>query len=65
MRLLDAAGDAESETLKVNGVALIAAVGVPLIAPVDGFRDSPAGSVPPVSVQVYGVIPPLAARFAE
>jgi hypothetical protein len=52
----------ESVTLKVSGVPVTAAVGVPPSAPVDAFRDSPAGSVPLVMDQVYGVVPPIAAR---
>ena len=52
----------ESVTLKVNDVALAVAVGVPLIAPVVAFSVSPAGSVPLVKDQVYGVVPPVAAR---
>src|SRR3972149_5178524 len=35
-----------------------AAVGVPLIAPVELLRESPAGSVPTVILQLYGVLPP-------
>jgi hypothetical protein len=54
----------ESLTLKVSGVALTAAVGVPLMAPVEVFSDSPAGNVPLVSDQLYGVAPPVAFRLA-
>ena len=36
----------ESVTLKVSAVALAAAVGMPVIAPVDVFNLRPAGSVP-------------------
>jgi hypothetical protein len=42
----------ESLTLKVSGVALTAAVGVPLMPPWAAFSDSPAGNVPLVSVQL-------------
>ncbi len=45
------AGLLESVTLKVSGVLVTAAVGVPVIAPVDP-KDKPAGSVPLVSDQV-------------
>jgi hypothetical protein len=38
-----------------------AIVGVPVIAPVDVFRLSPAGSVPAERLQEYGVVPPVAA----
>jgi hypothetical protein len=44
------AGLPESVTLKVSGV--LAAHGVPVIAPVEAFRVKPAGSVPIVSDQV-------------
>ena len=46
------AGLLESLTLKVSGVALTGAVGVPLIAPVAAFSDSPAGNVPLVNDQL-------------
>lgn len=52
----------ESVTIKVSGVAVTADVGVPLIAPVAELRFNPAGSVPAVNCQVYGVVPPAAAR---
>ena len=45
-------GDPESVTLKVSGVALAVAVGVPLIRPEEAFRLRPAGRVPDVSVHV-------------
>ena len=37
-----------------------AAVGVPLIWPVEALIDSPEGSVPEETDQVYGVVPPVA-----
>ena len=43
------AGEPESVTLKVSAVVFAAAVGVPLIWPVDEFSVSPAGSVPDVT----------------
>ncbi len=46
------AGLPESVTEKVSGLALAAADGVPVIAPVAGFRLMPAGSVPEVRDQV-------------
>jgi hypothetical protein len=52
----------ESVSLKVSEVALAVAVGVPVIAPVEVLRVSPAGSVPLVSDQVKGVVPPVAVR---
>jgi hypothetical protein len=59
------AGLLESVTVKVSGAPDIAAVGVPVMAPVEAFSDNPAGSVPLVSDQVYGFVPPVAVRFAE
>jgi hypothetical protein len=58
------AGLPESATENVSGVALALAVGVPLIVPVDGVSDRPAGRVPLVRAQVYGVVPLVAARLA-
>src|SRR5215471_9384983 len=46
------AGVSESFTCNVSGKLLAAAVGVPLMTPVELFRFSPLGSVPLVSVQV-------------
>jgi len=53
----------ESVTLKVRGVLVTAVVGVPVIRP-EALIDNPAGSVPLVSVQLYGVVPPVAASAA-
>jgi hypothetical protein len=39
-----------------------AAVGVPLMTPVEAFRLRPAGKPPLVIDQVFGAVPPLAAR---
>ena len=58
-----ALADCRSVTFKVSGVLVAAAVGVPVIAPVDP-KDKPMGSVPLVSDQVYGAVPPVAARVA-
>src|SRR5260370_17708928 len=55
------AGELESVTLKVSGVATTAAVGVPLMRPVVAFSDKPFGSVPAVNVHVKAPDPPLAA----
>ena len=46
------AGFPESVILKLSEVPDTAAVGVPVIAPVAAFNDSPEGNVPPVSDQV-------------
>jgi hypothetical protein len=62
--LLLCTGLPESFTVNVKAVAVTAAVGVPVIAPVAPFSERPAGSVPLVSVHVYGVVPPDAANVA-
>ena len=50
------AGDSESVTVTVIGGAgggpLVAAVGVPVIAPVDAFSVRPAGRLPAVIVNL-------------
>jgi hypothetical protein len=40
-------------------------VGVPEMTPVDAVRLSPAGNVPAVMLQVYGVVPPVAWSIVE
>lgn len=57
-------GFPESVTVNVSAVALAVAVGVPAIAPVEAFSARPVGSVPDVSVQIYGVAPPVATSVA-
>ena len=49
----------ESATEKVKLLVPLP-VGVPEITPVDPEKLSPAGRVPVVSVQVYGLVPPSA-----
>jgi hypothetical protein len=51
----------ESCTWNVSGELLTAAVGVPVMAPVEAFNDSPAGRVPLVTDHVNGMVPPVAA----
>ena len=58
VRLSVAVAPAASFTCAVN-VDVPAAVGVPEIMPV-AERFKPAGSVPLVMLQVYGLVPPLA-----
>ena len=41
-----------------------AVVGVPEITPVEELIDSPAGSVPTVTENVYGGVPPVACTVA-
>ena len=53
-----------SVTLAVNG-KLPATVGVPLITPVAAASRSPVGSEPELTLQLYGVVPPLACRVEE
>jgi hypothetical protein len=55
---------AESVTCTVND-AVPAAVGVPEITPVDPARLNPAGNVPALTLQAYGVVPPLACSVVE
>jgi hypothetical protein len=55
---------AESVTCTVND-AVPAAVGVPEITPVDATRLNPAGNVPALTLQLYGVVPPLACSTVE
>jgi len=55
---------AESVTCTVND-AVPAAVGVPEIKPVDATRLNPAGNVPALTLQLYGVVPPLACSVVE
>jgi hypothetical protein len=58
-----AVGTEESVAVKVNGV-VAATVGVPVIAPVLGFSDKPAGSVVGDAVQVTGGVPPVVCSTA-
>ena len=44
---------------------LPAAVGVPLMDPVEGSNDNPLGSEPEVILQTYEPTPPEAAKVAE
>src|SRR5262249_49598648 len=46
------AGEPESVTLKLSGVALAVAVGVPEMTPLVVLNDRPAGSVPDVNCQL-------------
>ena len=46
-------------------VLLVVAVGVPLRTPVAAFKERPAGSVPLLTVHVYGAAPPLAVTVCE
>jgi hypothetical protein len=57
-------GDSESVTCAVT-VKLPEALGEPLIAPVAAFKVTPAGNAPAVMAQLYGVVPPVAAKAAE
>ena len=59
------AGEPESVTLKLSGVAVTAAVGVPPICPVEAFKVKPAGNVPEVNCQVYAPVPPVARSVCE
>ena len=61
--VLTAVGVSESVSVIVK-LELPRAVGVPLMAPVEELSVRPAGNVPVVTAQVYGVTPPVAARVA-
>lgn len=63
-RTLVVVAEVESVTRKV-GVSTSAAVGVPLITPVEAFRVKPGGRCPRVIAQVYGPVPPVAANDVE
>ena len=56
------AGELESVTFTVNEL-LPAVVGVPLICP-ELLNINPAGKLPELTDQLYGVVPPLAASVA-
>ena len=43
---------------------LTAAVGVPVIAPVEAFKLAQDGKAPLVTDHVYGAVPPVAARVS-
>ena len=58
------AGDDESVTWTVKVLTCLV-VAVPVMAPVEAARLSPAGSEPPGIDHVYGPVPPDAARVAE
>ena len=60
-----AVGVVESVTLNVSGVFVTPLVGVPPICPVCAFSVNPVGSVPDISCQLKGVVPPAAASTAE
>ena len=53
---------AESVTLKVKVEIPAEPVGVPLMAPVVGLIESPAGSAPEAIAKVLVSVPPLAER---
>ncbi len=59
------AGELESVTLNVSGVAFTAAVGVPLMRPVEAFSDKPFGRVPAVNCHVKAPDPPVAVSVWE
>lgn len=58
-----AVGVSESVTITVKLVVPTnGPVGFPVMAPVEPFSERPAGRLPTLMDQVYGVIPPVAAR---
>ena len=62
--VFDCCGVLESFTWKVNARLLTAAVGVPVIAPVEAFRLAQVGKAPLATDHVYGTVPPVAASVA-
>ena len=54
-------GEAESVTVAVK-LTIPAVVGFPVTAPVPVLSDSPTGSEPELTENVYGDVPPLAIR---
>lgn len=52
------AGDSESTTCRTKFDAPVA-LGVPVMAPVDALKESPAGNEPDESDQAYGAVPPV------
>jgi hypothetical protein len=58
-----AVGVVESVTLTVK-LKVPDAVGVPEIEPVEAVKLSPAGNEPELMLQMYGVVPPVAASVA-
>jgi hypothetical protein len=54
-----------SVTSTVNASAVTAVVGLPEITPVLVFRVNPAGSVPALTLHVYGEVPPIAVSVYE
>ena len=63
LNVVCAVGIAESLTVTVK-VDVPDVVGTPLICPVAVFKVSPVGKAPAVTLQVYGVVPPLACSVA-
>jgi hypothetical protein len=57
-------GELESVTWNITELAS-GSVGVPAITPVMPFSANPSGSLPEITVQVYGPRPPAAARVWE
>jgi hypothetical protein len=63
--VFDCCGVLESFTWKVNARLLTAAVGVPVIAPVEAFKLAQDSKLPLDTDQVNGIVPPVAARVVE
>ena len=54
-----------SFAVTVKADTVVGPAAVPLMTPVLAFKPSPAGSAPAVTVQEYGVVPPVAATGCE
>jgi hypothetical protein len=61
---VSAAGMFESVTIAVK-LNVPAVVGVPEIVPLAAANVKPAGSVPVLTLQLYGAVPPLAVNVVE
>ena len=62
----EAVKEFESVTVNTRPVVVPGAVGVPEIAPVEGFKVAQEGRVPEVRAQwIYVPLPPVAARVLE
>ncbi len=59
-----AVGEVESVTMAVK-LKEPAVVGVPEIAPLEADNVRPAGNAPALMLQLYGVVPPVAAKVVE
>lgn len=62
--VVDCCGELESTTLTVKEDVPVE-VGLPEICPVLVFSVRPLGKLPTLTLQIYGCVPPIAARGLE